>query len=232
MSSLAGKQAGSTRGSFSHPWVDSFNRGSKPIFPAKVLHLVCVEAEPPRGFSLDAACGGNRLRQQTLLELFDGLSEGKTLPRSRLRSRPDPLERSRQILHADLLALSEQHEHLDRVLKLSYVAAPGVRCKPVEDSRREPPRWPPVLARKTLQEVRGQEGQVALALAQRRNSDDQSVDPVEEVLPKRPVGHARLELLVRRGDQTKVDRDGSSSSQPLDLTRLQSTQELRLNGGG
>ena len=50
---------------------------------------------------------------------------------------------------------------------------------------------------------------VLATLAQRRHADADDVEPVQQVLAKLPARHARLEILVRRGDHAHVDPTGS-----------------------
>ena len=69
---------------------------------------------------------------------------------------------------------------------------------------------------------------IALAVAQRRDLDDDLGQPVVEVLAKAPGDDLILEALVRRADDAHVDRDLLPAADPLDDALLQEAQELDL----
>ena len=79
-------------------------------------------------------------------------------------------------------------------------------------------------AHERMREQRG----VALALAQRRNVDDDLGQPVVEVLAEFAGGDLVLEALVRRADDAHVDRDLLPAADALDHALLQEAQQLRL----
>ena len=96
---------------------------------------------------------------------------------------------------------------------------------------REPETLFPVLGAVDLDGPVGQQAEIVAAVAERREPEDDRVDPVVEVLaePSRP--DARREVLVRRGDETEVHFLGRFRPDPLDGLLLQCPKELRLHPG-
>ena len=87
-----------------------------------------------------------------------------------------------------------------------------------------------MLAGELLEEVLGEGGDVAVALAQRGQGDREHVEAVVEVLAERPGRDRRGEVLVRRGDEAHVGLERLGPAEALVLARLQHPQELDLRG--
>src|SRR5262249_26057000 len=79
-----------------------------------------------------------------------------------------------------------------------------------------------------LDEVSGEQREVLLALAQRRQLDRHHLEAEVEVLAKLPLGDRRLQVAVRRRQQADVDLDWLVGADAVDLLVLQDTQQLRL----
>src|SRR2546423_3148827 len=78
------------------------------------------------------------------------------------------------------------------------------------------------------EEVRGEEGDVAVALAQRRQRDLDAEDAVVEVLAEASLLDGRLELAVRGGDDADVGGAVGGVADAAKLAVLQESQKLRL----
>src|SRR5690606_12313418 len=68
----------------------------------------------------------------------------------------------------------------------------------------------------------------ALAVAKRRQVDDKDIDPVPEILAKRPCAHHRPEVTMRGGDNTHVDAQGTRAANALEHAVLEHTQQANL----
>ncbi len=78
----------------------------------------------------------------------------------------------------------------------------------------------------------GQKGDVLPPLTQRGHVDLDHVQPVEQILPKAPVLHGGLEILVGGRDKPDVHLDGLGTADTLEDPLLQDPQELDLNVRG
>ena len=89
-----------------------------------------------------------------------------------------------------------------------------------------------VVGGEPLEEVVGEQQDVGLPLAQRRDEDREDVQAVEQVLAERAGGNRVFEVLVGRGDQPDVDLDRLDAAEPLELALLQHAQQLDLDRRG
>ncbi len=128
--------------------------------------------------------------------------------------------------------LRQHHRPLDRVLQLAHVARPVVRQQRVQGARREPLHLLAVGARVLLDEVADQRGNVALALAQRRQRHRHHVEPVVEVLAEAPGLHLGGQVAVGGRHQAHVDLQRLGAAHALELAVLQHPQQLDLQRGG
>src|SRR5256714_2453795 len=78
------------------------------------------------------------------------------------------------------------------------------------------------------EEVRGEQGDVAVALAQRRQRDLDAADAVVEVLAEASLLDGRFELAVRGGDDADVGGAVGGVADAPKLAVLQETEKLRL----
>ena len=116
-----------------------------------------------------------------------------------------------------------------RVLELAHVARPVIAHQHVDGGRRDPLDVLAVGARGLLEKMIGEQQQIGLPLAQRRNEDREHVEPVVQILAERAVGDRLLEVLVGRGDQPHVRLECVfGAAQPLELALLQHAQQLHL----
>ena len=130
----------------------------------------------------------------------------------------------------DDLAVAHEHRPLDDVLQLADVAGPVVADERVDRRRRDALDLLAVIGRELLDEVVGEQQDVGLPLAQRRDEDGEDVEAVEQILPQRAVRDRRLHVLVGGGDQPDVDLDRLGAAEPLELALLQRAQQLDLRG--
>src|ERR1700683_719102 len=80
-----------------------------------------------------------------------------------------------------------------------------------------------------LFEQRGQQQRnIAAPLAQRGQLDLNDVQTKVEILPESPVANGRVEIAVRRGQDSRMHAHAFVRSDRLDFALLQCAQELRL----
>ena len=82
-------------------------------------------------------------------------------------------------------------------------------------------RHPDRALRVALDEAPHQHGDVGRALSQGRHLDAHHRDAIEEVLPKAPLVHPRLERSMGRGDQPDIDGLGDGAADRSDLAFLE-----------
>ena len=122
------------------------------------------------------------------------------------------------------LAVGEQERALHDVLELAHVAGPRVRLELRKRGRRHGRRR----ERTGCDEARRQRGDVAGALAQRRDAQRKDTEAVVEILTERAFAHGLLEIAIARGEHAHVERHGLARAERLDLALLQHAQELGL----
>src|SRR5262245_47988224 len=143
-----------------------------------------------------------------------------------------------EIVRADHLAVAQDRGARQHVLELADVAGPAVLLQARERLGGDLGRIARLLAGEALcsaapagEDVRGEERDVVLALAQRRDLDRYDREAPVEVLAELAARDERLEVLVGRGDHAHVDRDRAIAADRLDLALLQHAQQAVLHGG-
>ena len=135
-----------------------------------------------------------------------------------------------EVLHLDYVPFREDHRTLEDVLKLPDIAVevmPAQQVQGLGSEACDPGAHAPVVL---AYDGCGQKRDVLAALPQWRNLDPHDVEAVEEVLAEGAFLDHGLEVLVRRGNDARVDRHGSRPAQPCDLPLLEHTQYLDLKG--
>src|SRR5882672_667747 len=125
------------------------------------------------------------------------------------------------------LTVGEHHHAPDRVLQLSHVSRPRV----VGETRQRVGREllpAPVLLVEPLEEPRGQDRDLFLALPERGNHDLDHVEPVVEVLAELALDHRLLEVTIGGGDHPSVDVDQFVTTDPRELEVLEDVEQLGL----
>src|ERR1700679_2473568 len=131
-----------------------------------------------------------------------------------------------------LLASNGHHKALNQVLQFAHIAGPGMLFKHLHGVRCDALQRNIVGAAVNLQEMLAQQGDIARAVAQRRQLYWHHVDSVEEVLAEASRAHHLLQRFVGRADQAKVDLPQSSSAEPLHLMIFENAQKFGLQRQG
>ena len=84
------------------------------------------------------------------------------------------------------------------------------------------------LAREAVEEMAGEQHRVARPLGEAGDLHDDLGEAIIEVLAEAAVGDHRLEVLVRRADDARVDGDRLAAADALDHPLLQEAQQLDL----
>ena len=114
-----------------------------------------------------------------------------------------------QMFALDALDLGvEDHDALDQVAQLADVAGPVVLLEGGEGVFVHFYAGTAVLLAELEEELLDQQGDVFLAVAQRRDEEGDDVEAVEEVFAEVAAGDLFLEVLVGSGDDADVDVDG------------------------
>src|SRR6516225_719699 len=210
------------------PQGDGSGPDSEPLY--LLVQGGWFQAEQFRRVFLDASGASQGGFDELALEPADSVVKPYPLrKRHRLGKGDSPPEVLREEIEADLLPLRQNDAPLDDVLELPHVAGPRVCEEPLEHLRRESLDVLPVLRVELLQEVLRQYRNVLHPVAKRRKRDADDVQPVVEVLAEPALLDEPLQVLVRRRDDTDVDRPALGGAQGQELALLDDPQELRLH---
>src|SRR3990170_8952424 len=116
---------------------------------------------------------------------------------------PIPRLPPRQLPLHQLLAL-QHHDPLHHVLQFPHVPRPRVHHEPLQERPRNPPPLPVVLLTVLLPKLLHQNRNLLPPLPERGDVNVHHIQPIVEILPKRPLPHRPLEFLVRRGNHPHV----------------------------
>src|ERR1019366_2004154 len=117
---------------------------------------------------------------------------------------------------------------LEDVAQLAHVARPRVREEERHGLRRHALDRLFELDGELLEEAVHERRNVLLPVAQRRESQRDDVQPVEEILTESPVGDGLQEVPVRGRDDAHVHGDGLRSSHARDAALFEDAQEVEL----
>src|SRR6185503_16905553 len=87
------------------------------------------------------------------------------------------------------------------------------------------------LGAQAVEQVDGEEPDVAAPLAERRQPDRKDAEPVVEVAPEAPLVRGLAEVAVGGRDDPHVDLVAARATHRTNLPVLQDTQQLRLDRG-
>ncbi len=137
-----------------------------------------------------------------------------------------------QILDADRPLLGEDDGPFDDVLQLAHVASPFVveqgPHRPVGDARDVPTHLPGVL----VNEMVDQQGNVLLALAQRRKGEAHDIESIQQIFAKLAGGHHFFEVAVAGGDDADLNRPRLRVADGHDHALFQHAQQGALHRQG
>src|SRR6266853_5497766 len=143
-----------------------------------------------------------------------------------VRRRALPAREPRLIDHERLAPPLTQHDGtLDHVLELAHVARPVVGREPLHGLLLDIADGLPRLLCEAVDKVFDQDGNVLGAFPERRQTDGENVQAVEQILPERAALHRGLEIAVRRREHAHVHRNGMTAAYPLDLSLLEHPQQ-------
>ena len=128
----------------------------------------------------------------------------------------------------DRQAVGHDHRALDHVLELADVARPRMRLDRGDRVGQDRHRAAALLGGELAHERMREQRRIALAVAQRRDLDDDLGQPIVEVLAEAARRDLVLQVLVRRADDAHVDRNLLPAADPLDDALLQEAQQLDL----
>ena len=115
-------------------------------------------------------------------------------------------------------AARHDHRTLDRVLELAHVARPPIIHDPRPRIVREAGDLLSILLCITREELVRQQLHVAESLTQRWQIDLDHRKTIVEIFTQLTVGNRFLKILVRRCDDTNVDRDLALAAEPSDAS--------------
>src|SRR5687768_11848718 len=122
----------------------------------------------------------------------------------------------------------QDRQTLDNVCQLTNVPRPPVAHEQLERARAPGRRGTSTPRSIECGEMPDELRDVIGPLAERRDVHGNDVEAKEEILAEAAVGDGALEIVIRRGEDANVHRNGLASTHALDLLRLDGPQQLRL----
>ena len=104
--------------------------------------------------------------------------------------------------------------------ELADVTRPGIGRQPLQCGLGEVAGRAPMTSALALGEVAGQDGDVAPALAQRRERDGEHIEAIEQILAELTLSHHALQVSVGGGDDADIDHNGIGAADALELLLL------------
>ena len=147
------------------------------------------------------------------------------------RRRQAQVTAARQVHFVDDVALRHGGGAVDAVFQLAHVAGEVTSLQGLQRLGGDA-HLAAVFLVELLQEVVGQQRDVAMAFAQGRQEDGDDVQAEVKVGAELALGHRHFQIAVGGGDQTDVDLDGLGAADPFELAFLQDAQQLGLEIGG
>src|SRR5690606_2228942 len=136
----------------------------------------------------------------------------------------------RDVLCADRPSRSEHHHGPNQVAQLTNIARPGIVDEDLQGLGLDAAEGSVVLLTELANELVDQQRNVLATLAERRQLDEEHVEPVIQVSTELPQLHLVAKALVRRRDDPDVHPDRVFPTHAPELALLQHTQQLRLRG--
>src|SRR3989454_8653032 len=134
----------------------------------------------------------------------------------------------RQQVAIHVLLGGEHDGALDDIFKFTDVARPVVVHQEFHSGSGEAPLRLCIFLAVTPEKVVDQQGNIFLAVAQRRQVDGNNVEPVEEVFAKAALAHQSHQIRIGGGQDANVHLDGFGTAQAHVLTLLNYAQQLGL----
>src|SRR5438132_5018673 len=196
------------------------------------------DAENPRRADLHTTRSSERLENHLTLDVVERLVARSPGCRRRCCRR-----RCRELLDAGRLdgrgevlgpddPVGQQDRALEDVLQLADVSRPCVHPQALQRLVRERSGRPGEFALGVIEEGVDELGEIVEALTQRRQSELDSMQAIEQVRPESTPLDELTEGLVRRGDDPHVDVDRPVAAYALDPTFFDRAQNLRLHAEG
>jgi hypothetical protein len=197
------------------------------VLPKLAIQRLAIEAQRTRGRRLVPL--DRTKRSEDVLALHVCQTPADVITSDRRRLSPEIV---RQIFNPNHGSGAKHQGTLDGVLELSDITGPGV---PTQDEHRLVGHGAtrPSEARVVfVEEVCHQGRHVVRTISQGRHSNLNDVDAIQEVLSEPAIGDERVEIAMCGGHDADVDRNGCLGTQRLNLSFLEHTQELALQGSG
>src|SRR5579863_5166996 len=136
----------------------------------------------------------------------------------------------RQMMRSDRSAPAHNERTLDHVLQFPDISGPGIIAQNGHgvclDFRQRKPEFAGV----HLEEVFHQQGNILGTISQWRRIDAHHIEAIVQILPKQPLRHPLLEVLMGCKDHPRPQRNKPVAAQPLEFPLLQNPEKFHLSG--
>ena len=131
-----------------------------------------------------------------------------------------------------LVSSGHDHHTFEDVFEFANISGPVVPGENIHGVARDA-RWrAAIFLRSFSDEMRDEEGDVFLALTQRRNLNGDDFEAIEEVVAKGSLVDHFFQGAIRRGDEPDIDRERARVAEPFKLLVFEYAEEFGLQGEG
>src|SRR5262249_3508117 len=136
-----------------------------------------------------------------------------------------------RLVHSKAVRVGQDDCPLNYVLKLTNIARPLIRLEEFQGSLIDCSELLSSLASKSGDEVFDEQGNVSRALPQRGHLNRHNIQSIQEILAKLSFRYQRVQISMRGGHHSYVNRDWFVAADALDFTLLQHAQKRNLYFG-
>ena len=131
--------------------------------------------------------------------------------------------------HVDHLTVTGgNHTAFDQVLQLTNIAGKPISEQRVDQPRAEPRQLTPMAQAEMAQKITHQQRDIFATFPQRWQMNGKNIQSVEQVFTKTPGLNLATQIQVSRRDNPYIHADRRRTTDSLDLTFLQGSQNLAL----
>src|SRR4030095_5289961 len=134
-----------------------------------------------------------------------------------------------RLVDRERVAIAENDGPLDDVLQLTNVARPLICLEELHRPTLDRPDFLGFSSRIAVDQIFDEQGNVTHAISQRWDLDRKHIQPIKEILPEGAGGHGRLEVAIRCGQNSDVDRDRMTTADTLQFPLLEHAQQGALS---
>src|SRR6267154_4518787 len=124
---------------------------------------------------------------------------------------------------------ADDHQALDQIAQLAHVAGPGMAQQTLHRGVAELANFLSVSRAELVQQMPSKNGNIFLAITQRRDEERNDVEPVDQILTEGAAGDLLLEILVGGGQNANIHGEGLARAHRLEALFFEHAQHFGLS---